>query len=189
VVLEPDTALTEAVRREMPLPRGHRIRVRPVDGLAGMAALRDASADVVVVDAYAAGRVPPELSTVEWFVDVGRVLVPGGLLVANVADEPGMRYAARVVAGAREALGHVALVGLHEVLKGKRFGNLVLAASSRPLDVWTLRRAAASAPLPTGVLSSDEVKRRRPGAQPFSEAAGDTASSPDPPERGAWRRR
>ena len=99
VVLEPDTALTEAVRREMPLPRGHRIRVRPVDGLAGMAALRDASADVVVVDAYAAGRVPPELSTVEWFVDVGRVLVPGGLLVANVADEPGMRYAARVVAG------------------------------------------------------------------------------------------
>src|SRR5215204_5077645 len=44
VVLEPDAALTEAVRRELPLPRRHRIRVRPVDGLAGIAALRDGSA-------------------------------------------------------------------------------------------------------------------------------------------------
>ncbi len=189
VVLEPDAALTEAVRRELPLPRGHRIRVRPVDGLAGVAALRDDSADVVVVDAYAAGRVPPELSSIEWFADIGRVLVPGGLLVANVADEPGMRYAARVAASARTALGHVALVGLHEVLKGKRFGNLVLVGSTGPLDLWTLRRATASAALPTGVLSWDELERRRPGAQPFSAAEGDTASSPEPPERGAWRRR
>jgi spermidine synthase len=189
VVLEPDAALTEAVRRELPLPRGHRIRVRPVDGLAGVAALRDASADVVVVDAYAAGRVPPELSSIEWFADIGRVLVPGGLLVANVADEPGMRYAARVAASARTALGNVALVGLHEVLKGKRFGNLVLVGSTGPLDLWTLRRATASAALPTGVLSWDEVERRRPGARPFSAAEGDTASSPEPPERGAWRRR
>jgi len=189
VVLEPDVALTEAVRRELPLPRGHRIRVRPVDGLTGVAALGDASADVVVVDAYGAGRVPPELSTVEWFADVGRVLVPGGLLVANVADEPGMRYAARVVAGARVALGHVAVVGLHEVLKGKRFGNVVLVGSTGPLDLWTLRRAAASAALPTGVLSWEEIERRRPGARPFSTAEDDTSSSPEPPERGAWRRR
>jgi spermidine synthase len=189
VVLEPDAALTEAVRRELPLPRGHRIRVRCVDGLTGVAALRDASADVVVVDAYAAGRVPPELSTVQWFSEVARVLVPGGLMVANVADEPGMRYAARVAAGARVAMGHVAFVGLHEVLKGKRFGNLVLAGSTGPLDLWTLRRATASAGLPTGVLSWDEIERRRPGARPFSAAEGDTASSPEPPERGAWRRR
>jgi spermidine synthase len=188
VVLEPDAALTEAVRRQLPLPRGHRIRVRPVDGLTGVAALRDASADVVVVDAYASGRVPAELSSVEWFTDVGRVLVPGGLLVANVADEPGMRYAARVAAGARRALGHVALVGLHEVLKGKRFGNLVLLGSVSPVDLWTLRRATATAALPTGVLSWDEVERRRPGARPFRAADGDTASSPEPPERGAWRR-
>jgi spermidine synthase len=189
VVLEPDAVLTDAVRRELPLPRGHRIRVRPVDGTTGLAALRDASADVVVVDAYAAGRVPPELSTLEWFRDVARVLAPTGVVLANVADEPGFRYAARVAAGVRAALGHVAFVALHEVLKGKRFGNLVLVGSAGPLDLWTLRRATASAPLPTGVLSWDEVERRRPGARPFSAESGDTASSPQPPERGAWRRR
>ena len=91
--------------------------------------------------------------------------------------------------GAREALGHVAFVGLHEVLKGKRFGNLVLVAATTPLDLYTLRRATASAALPTGVMGWEEVERRRPGAAPFSAAAGDTASSPPPPARGAWRRR
>ena len=85
--------------------------------------------------------------------------------------------------------GPVAFVALHEVLKGKRFGNLVLVASRAPLDLWTLRRAAASAPLPTGVLAGDESRRRTTGARPFRAAAGDTASSPEPPLRGAWRRR
>src|SRR3954471_4764130 len=58
IVLEPDEALTDLVRREIPLPRRHRIRVRPVDGLTGVRALKDDSADVVVTDAYAGGRVP-----------------------------------------------------------------------------------------------------------------------------------
>ncbi|MEO7420781.1 MAG: fused MFS/spermidine synthase [Ornithinibacter sp.] len=189
VVLEPDAALTERVRQEIPLPRGHRIRVRPVDGAGGMTALADGSADLVVLDAYAVGQVPPDLSTVEWWAEVRRVLAPGGLLLANVADEPGLRYAARVAAGAREVVGHVAFLGLHEVLKGKRFGNLVLVASVAPLDLYTLRRATASAPLPTGVMTWEEVARRRPDARPFRAAAGDMSPSPEPPQRGAWRRR
>src|SRR5471030_1820585 len=35
IVLEPNARLTDLVRRELPLPRRHRIRVRPVDGLPG----------------------------------------------------------------------------------------------------------------------------------------------------------
>ena len=189
VVLEPDEGLTEAVRRELPLPRGHRIRVRLVTGEDGIAALADVSADVVVVDAFADGRVPTALGTVQWFAEVARVLRPRGMVLANVPDEPGMRYLARVHASARESLPHTAVVGLHEVLKGKRFGNLVLVASGAPLDLYTLRRSAASAPLPTGVLTSADLQRRVPAARPFSVAGGDTACSPEPPERGAWRRR
>lgn len=189
IVLEPDAALTDAVRRELPLPRGHRIRVRAVDGLAGIGAVRDATADVVVLDAYACGSVPAELGTVEWFGEIARVLAPGGLLLANLADEPGLRYAGRVAAGAREAVGSVAFVGLHEVLKGKRFGNVVLVASPHPLGLWALRRATASASLPTGVLAGDDLDRRTAGARPFRSAGGDVTASPPPPERGAWRRR
>lgn len=186
VVLEPDATLTELVRRELPLPRGHRIRVRSVDGRAGLSQLRPSSADLVLLDAFAEGRVPPELVTTEAMAEVSRILRPGGVLVANLADEPGMRWLGRVRAGAARALPHTAFVALHEVLKGRRFGNVVLVASALPLPVPELRRAAASQPLPTGVLNGPELTRLAPGAQPFTDA--DAESSPTPPDPGSWRR-
>ncbi len=189
VVLEPDADLTELVRRELPLPRGHRIRVRPVDGRTGLAALRDGSADVIVLDAYAGGQVPGELGTLEFLTDCARVLRPTGLLLANVADEPGLRYAARVAAGARAALGHTAYLATVEVSKGRRFGNLVLVAAGSPIDVDELRRLAARSAFPTAVLDDAELRRRMAGARPFTDA--DAAPSPVPPASasrdGGWR--
>ena len=93
IVFEPDSQLTDAVRRELPLPRRHRIRVRPLPGREGVAALAAASADAVVLDAFASGRVPADLVTTEFFREVARVLDPAGLLIANVADEPGLEFA------------------------------------------------------------------------------------------------
>ncbi|MGL5911893.1 MAG: spermidine synthase, partial [Phycicoccus sp.] len=69
------------------------------------------------------------------------------------------------------------------------FGNVVLVASTGPLDLYRLRRAAASAALPTGVLPSPDLDRRHPGIRPFSAADDDLAPSPEPPTRAAWRRR
>jgi hypothetical protein len=137
IVLEPDSALSAAVRERLPLPRGHRIRVRPVDGRTGVGDLGSASADVIVLDAYAAGRVPAELVTPAFLTDVARVLAPGGLLLANLADEPGLRWAARVLAtmaavdgvGGLGGLGGLAILSTHDVLKGRRFGNVVAVAS------------------------------------------------------------
>ena len=187
VVLEPDASTTEAVRRELPLPRGHRIRVRAVDGATGIGALRDDSADVVVLDAFDGGRVPAELVTTAWLGEVARVLGPQGLFLANLPDEPAKRWVARVAAGVAETVGRPVILGLHEVLKGRRFGNLVLAASPAPLDVFTLRRATASAALPTGVLAGADLDRRLPGGRPFT--VDDTTPSPVPPAADGWRRR
>ncbi|MCU1535849.1 MAG: hypothetical protein JWP82_200 [Humibacillus sp.] len=186
IVLEPDESLTELVRRELPLPRRHRIRVRPVDGRSGVAALKDGSADVVVTDAYAAGRVPGELGGAAYALDVARVLRPAGLALWNLADEPGLRWVARVVATVRSALAHTAIVATHEVLKGKRFGNVVLLASSSPLPLETLRRDVARSHLPTGLREGAALDRLVAGAKPFG-AVGDP--SPEPPVTGAWRAR
>src|SRR5450631_3825152 len=129
IVLEPNVQLTELVRRELPLPRLHRIRVRPVDGCTGVAQLADASADVVVLDAYAEGRVPAELTTVDFLADVSRALKPNGTLLANMADEPDKAYLRRVYAGLFTVFGQVALIGTHEILKGRRFGNTLAVAA------------------------------------------------------------
>jgi len=189
IALEPDTALMEAVRRELPLPRQHRIRVRPVDGLSGMARLVDASADVVVLDAYAGGQVPAELTTTAYLGDMGRVLRPDGVALLNLADEPGLRYVARVLASVRatKLFARTALVATHEVLKGKRFGNTVVVAGRGSLDVGAIRRAVARAAFPTGVRSGDELVRLTAGARPFTD--DDAAPSPPPPDTRAWRLR
>jgi spermidine synthase len=186
IVLEPDADLTELVRRELPLPRRHRIRVRPQDGLTGVRALADDSADALVTDAYAAGRVPAELSGAAYLEQLVRVLAPGGLALWNLADEPGLRWVARVVATIRTELPHVALIATHEVLKGKRFGNCLAVASDRPLPLDTLRRGAAGAALPTGLREGPALERLVAGAKPFGEVG---EPSPPPPDPGRWRLR
>jgi hypothetical protein len=186
IVLEPDEALTALVRKEIPLPRRHRIRIRPVDGLTGVRALGDASADVVVTDAYAVGRVPAELASAAYMLEVSRVLKPAGMALWNLADEPGMRYVARVLATVRQSLPHLALIATHEVLKGKRFGNSVVVASCAPLPLESLRREVARAHLPTGLREGVALERLIAGAKPF-DAQG--MQSPPPPEAGRWRAR
>jgi spermidine synthase len=184
LVLEPDAELMQLVREKLPLPREHRIRVRTVDGLAGVAQLGEASADLVVLDAYADGRVPAELTTVEFFADVSRVLRASGMLLANVVDEPGLRYVGRVVAGLREVFGHVLLVASHDVLKGRRFGNVVLAASAVGFDLEELHRDLRRQPFPAAVRDSDELAARFAGARSLKES--DSQRSPEP-IRAGWR--
>lgn len=186
IVLEPDVGLTDLVRRELPLPRGHRIRVRPVTGQDGVAALRDGSADVVVVDAYADGRYPAELAGTAWAGQMARILGPEGLLLVNAADEPGLRWVARLTATLRTRLPHVGMLVLREVAKGRRYGNVVLVASARPLDDVFLTRAAARATFPSMWRSSAQVQRAEAGAQPFG-ATGEP--SPPPPDAGVLRLR
>ena len=184
IVLEPDVALTAAVRRELPLPRRHRIRVRAVDGSTGIQALATSSADAIVLDAFDAGRVPGSLTGSRFLGDCARVLGGTGVLLANLADEPGLRFVRRVVATLPATLTERALLATTEVLKGRRYGNVVLAASASPLDLVALRRAVARCDFPTRLLSRAEVAEFARTATPF-DAEGEP--SPVPPALGAWR--
>jgi spermidine synthase len=183
IVLEPDVELTALVRERLPLPRNHRIRVRPVDGRTGLAQLADASADVVLLDAYADGRVPAQLTTLECFTEISRVLRADGLLLANLVDEPGLRYLARAVAGLFETFADVALISSQDVLKGRRFGNVVVAAAVG-LDTDEIRRQIARQPFPAGVLDAGQLRRRFATCQPWTDR--DSARSPEPLLEG-WR--
>lgn len=187
IVLEPDEALTAAVREHLPLPRGHRIRVRPQWGRAGVAALRDGSAHVVLVDAFDEGRVPADLQSVEFFTDALRVLRPDGLLAMNCPDEPGLRHVADVVAGLREAVpgGAIALVAMQDVIKGRRYGNTILLASRHSIDVDEVRRQVNRWPFPSGVLAGQALARRTAGGRALTDE--ESRPSPTAPDPGAWR--
>ena len=185
IVLEPAEPVTAAVREHLPLPRGHRIRVRPVDGRTGLRQLADDSADLVVVDAYAGGRVPAELTSTQWFEDVARVLRPGGLLAMNTADEPDRRHLARVHAGIAAALPHTAAIATSEVRKGRRFGNTVLVGSDQPLPLAALTRRVAMTAFSATLLHGPVLARTLGSARPFTDE--DAQPSPAPPDVRGWR--
>ena len=184
IVLEPDAELIELVRSRLPFARGTKPRIRPVDGRAGLAALPDAGADVVVLDAFAGGRVPAELTTVECVTQIARVLKPSGVLLVNAADGHQLQYTKRLVATLRTALPEVLVRADSAALKGRRFGNVVLAASRGALPVEQIARAAAGAMFPQRVVHGPELADFVGGAAPLTDADG--VRSPQPPDE-LWR--
>ncbi len=152
IAVDIDATLPELVRTWWDLPRAPRLRIRAQDGLEALVGRADASLDLVVRDAFAGDDTPSHLAGEEWWGHASRALRPGGLVLANVGTRPGSTATRGDLAAARAAFGTVIAIGEHSVLKGRRRGNVVLAASTR-LDTDVLARYAASASLPTGVRS------------------------------------
>jgi spermidine synthase len=178
-VVELDEALTDLVRRELPLPRTARVRVRAADAREGLAALHDASADVVLVDVFAGARTPAHLTTVEFATDIARVLRPGGVTAWNVSDGPPLRFVRAEAATLRAVFPHVALLAEPGTLRGRRFGNTVAVASSVELPIPGLTRRCAGDPMPSRVVSDAELDRFVGQAAPVTDA--DAQPSPEPP--------
>jgi spermidine synthase len=150
LVIEIDPDLARLAREWGDLPRAPRLRIRVGDGAEVLRSRPDASADVVVRDAFAGDTTPSHLADDAWWREVRRVVRPGGLAVANIAAAP------RSVAGkedarcARRAFASVCAIGEPAALAGTRIGNVTLVAGD-DLNVDALRRYAASAALPTVV--------------------------------------
>jgi spermidine synthase len=178
-VVEHDERLTELVRAHLPLPRGARVRVRAADARAGLAALPPASADVVLTDVFAGARTPAHLTTLEYQREVRRVLRPGGVCAANVADGPPLAFARAQAATLRSVFAHVALVAEPGTLRGRRFGNLVAVASDAPLPVAALTRRCAGDPMPSRVVEGADLVRFAGRARPVTDDVAQP--SPEPP--------
>jgi spermidine synthase len=179
-VVEFDQPLTDLVREHLPPPRGARIRVRADDARVGLAALHRASADVVVCDVFAGARTPGHLTSAEFAADVHRVLRPGGVYAANVADGPPLRFARGQVATLRSLFRHVCVLAEPGTLRGRRFGNLVAVASDAELPIEDYIRRCARDPMPARVVHGEDLVRFAGTARPVHDA--DAVASPEPPE-------
>jgi spermidine synthase len=170
VVLESDPAVIELVRQAFGFSRRSGFRLRLADGLEGLRTLTEGQWDVVVRDAFAGATTPEHLTTTTFVQQVARVLAPGGVYVANIADRPGLGLTRREVATALTAFAHVLLVGETQHLRGRRYGNVVLAASSAPLPVAELTRRVASGIVPARVVPPDDAAALASGAAPIPPA-------------------
>jgi spermidine synthase len=178
-VVERDAALTQLVRRELPLESNARIRVRSADAREGLAKLPDGWADLVIADVFSGTRTPAHLTSTEFLDEVRRALKPGGCYAANLADGPPLAHLRGQIATAAARFAELALVADPTVLRGKRFGNAVLVACDQPLPVAELTRRAASDPHPARVEHGSGLRDFTGGAVPVTDAAA--VASPAPP--------
>jgi hypothetical protein len=65
---------------------------------------------------------------------------------------------------------HACLIADAAVLRGRRFGNLVLAASPDPLPVDALTRRTAGDPMPGRVVHGGDLARFTAGAKAVTDA-------------------
>lgn len=178
IVLEPDAELTELVREHLPLPKRSGIKVRAIDGLAGIAEMRDHYADIVVLDAFVGARVPAELTTVEFLSDVHRVLSANGTIMINITDRAPLDYTRRVVAGVRAVFGSALVSAEPATLKGRRFGNVLVLGGKAELPHDRLVRKAAGSAFPYRIVHGTHLTQLVSAATPFTSE--DSSESPEP---------
>ncbi len=152
-----DARLLELVRSWFALPRSPHLRLRAAEARAATTGLPTASADLLVRDVFAGAETPGPLMTAEFCQEVARVLRPDGLYLANCADRPPLTTARSELATMSSVWPHVALVAETGVLRGRRYGNLVLAASAVPFDLDTPMRALRSLVVPTRLVVGPEL--------------------------------
>jgi hypothetical protein len=175
-VVEVDAALVELVRRELPWDKDARIRVRVGDAREAVTGMRDSGYDVVVADVFAGSRTPAHLASVEFVREVARVLAPTGWMLANIADGPPLRYARAQVATILDVLPRACLIADSTLLRGRRFGNLVVLAGRTEPPIAELTRRAAGDWFP-GRVETDLV-RFTGGAAPVPDERAEPSPAP-----------
>ncbi|MFB9377977.1 spermidine synthase [Kineococcus gynurae] len=181
LVLEVDAALVELVREAFGAtgPAGFRLKV--ADARAGLTGVPDATQDTVVRDAFAGAEVPVHLSTVEFLRDVRRVLAPGGVWIANLADAPPMPLARAEAATASAVWPHVALVAEPSLFRGRRYGNALLVASDAELPLAVMLRRLSGGAAPARVLAGEDLRHFCAPADVLRDAAPRPGPTPVPP--------
>ncbi len=171
-VLELDEDLVAFVREHLPLPRQSGIRVRYGDARALLARLPAAlhgAVDVIVVDVFSGARIPAHVTSVEFYRELSGFLAPGGIVAINIADGPGLAFARGQAATLQLVLPQVAALAETGVLKGRRFGNVVLVGSASALPMEWLPRLMARGPHPATVTAGADLSRWIAGAPIVSD--------------------
>ncbi|MFB7503448.1 spermidine synthase [Streptomyces broussonetiae] len=179
-VVEADAGLLELVVEHLPLPAGSGIALHPADARAWLEAAPDDHTDVLIADVFGGARVPAHLTTLAYAREAERVLRPHGVYLANLADQAPFPFLRSQLATFAELFAELVLIAEPGVLRGRRFGNAVLVASHRPVDIAALARRAAADVFPARVEHGAAVREFTGAARPVADT--EAVPSPEPPD-------
>ncbi len=179
-VIELESDIVDFVRTELPWSKKASIRVRHGDAREVLGKLPSGlhgTVDLVVVDVFSGARTPAHVTSVEFYQLAVALLSPRGIILSNVADGPGLAFARSQAATLSAVLPEVAVLAETQILKGKRFGNLVMVGSAAALPFEWMPRLLSAGPHPSKVVMGSELREFVAGAPVVTDAT----AIPSPP--------
>ena len=161
-VIEWEQELVELVREHIPWDSSWSIRVRYGDAREALSSLPAGlmgAVDLVVVDLFSGSSTPGHLTTLEFYQEIRPLLRPDGIVVINVVDGRPQDFTRAQCRTLREAFGFVGLSGESGVVRGRRFGNVMLVATLQPQEPEWWGSLQRLGPHPTSVLSGASLDR------------------------------
>lgn|SRR5690625_5228403 len=177
LVAEIDGQLAAYVRDWFDLPRAPRLRIRVQDARSTVSGLQPGRGDAIIRDTFAGGAVPPHLRTLEFTQLAASRLAGRGVYLANLADNPPLPVARREAATVSSVFEHTAVIAEPGVLRGRRYGNVVLLGAHRPWPTGEIARRLRTLAPTARLVHGRDLADFIGSALPFS----------DPPEPQQWR--
>ncbi|WP_426765470.1 spermidine synthase [Pseudarthrobacter sp. 1G09] len=159
VVVELDGKLAEYVRGWFDLPKAPLLRIRVGEAREVTETLTADTRDFIIRDVFAGALTPRPLTTAEFNQHVRRVLAPGGVYVVNSGDAPDLKSAREDAATIAASFEHTLIIADPAMLKGRRYGNMVMAGSDVPFgDDPKLARRLLGGAVPAHIWDDAQVR-------------------------------
>lgn len=133
-VVEIDMSLAELARELFDIPRSPVVKIRVGDAREVTDSFKPNTRDIIIRDVFSSAITPRNLTTVEFFEQAQKSLSPSGIYVANCGSHADLKEAKEELAGMLEVWPHVAAIADPPMLKGRRYGNIVLIAANTPIE-------------------------------------------------------
>lgn len=131
-VVEIDAELSTLIRKLFDLPRAPQLKIRADDAGTVIHHARDASRDIIIRDCFSPDITPKHLRSRDFITQAYRSLSEGGIYVANCGDHSDLQGARKEITILAETFPHCAVIADPPMLKGRRYGNIILiGAKSR----------------------------------------------------------
>jgi spermidine synthase len=131
IVVERDAALSKLVRRVLPLPDSADIEVELDDARTAVEASPKNAYDLVISDVYQGAQMPHAVTSLQFAQHVAYTMRSTARYVVNVTDLPVLAFTRVLTATLRAVFPDVCVLAEPNMLRGRRFGNVVIAAAKR----------------------------------------------------------
>jgi spermidine synthase len=156
--VELERELLDFVLQQLPLPAGTELHTLIGDARDALAELpAEVRFDVVILDIFSGPEAPEHIACTPFYREAAARLTPGGVLVVNVGDEPGLTLVRSQVAALRRAMADVSAFGETGMFEGRYPGNIILTGTQGPWPVEWTEALTARGPHPAKVLAGVDL--------------------------------